>query len=175
MGLFCNIPLQLGHFSIFSRLKCKSNWLTIPNIDIYDQVDFVCPTLKLNVDLLDSYTRPKSELNVNIFRRKVDENMNMTQLREKLNDGTFCDPTKSVKLKTCNNGVEGQSLTVIFKNQNGYKTNDTFVFFCKYDMLLDLFGFFHPFLSRPAKTMPFTLSNTRRFYSSRESLWVGKG
>ena len=88
------------------------------------------------MDLLDSYTRPKSELNVNIFRRKVDENMNMTQLREKLNDGTFCDRTKSDKLKTCNNGDDGQSLTVIFKNQNGYKTNDTFVFFCKYDICI---------------------------------------
>ena len=115
------------------------------------------------MDLLDSYTRPKSELNVNIFRRKVDENMNMTQLREKLNDGTFCDPNHSEtrKLETCEDGIEGKSLTVIFKNQNGYKANDTFVFFCKYDMLLNHFGFFHPFLSRPAKTIPFTLSNTR--------------
>ena len=130
------IPQQSGWLSsIFSRLKCKSNWLTIPKIDIFDQVDFVCPTLKLNVDLLDDYSRPITEMNTNIFQRKVDKNMNMTVLRQHLNDGTFCDPSRSDKLYTCKDGIEGKSLTVVFKEQNSYKTNDTVAFFCKYDIL----------------------------------------
>ena len=88
------------------------------------------------MDLLDGYSRPKTEMNVNIFRRKVDKNMNMTELRKQLNDGTFCDPDLSTKLDTCKEGIDGKSLTVVFKNQNDYKTNDTVVFFCKYDIFV---------------------------------------
>ena len=43
---------------------------------------------------------------------------------------------------------------------------------CIYYMYCSLIN---PFSPRPAKTVPFTLSNAIQFYSWKESLWVGKG
>ena len=79
--------------TIYFRLSCKCNWLTIPKILTYDRVDFVCPTLKVAVKLLDGYSRPGAEMNENLFRRKWPGTVD--GLRSSIKNGSldsFCDP-----------------------------------------------------------------------------------
>ena len=67
--------------------------LTIPQVDRYDYVDFVCPTLKIAVSMLDGYSRPIEEMNENLFRMKW--NGTEKALRSHIESGTlnsFCDP-----------------------------------------------------------------------------------
>lgn len=56
-------------------------------------MDFVCPTPIIAVKLLDGVTRPKAEMNENIFRRRWLGSVE--QLRDSIRNGTldsFCDP-----------------------------------------------------------------------------------
>ena len=74
----------------------KYNWLKIPKVDRYDRVDFVCPTLKIAANLLDGYSRPREEMNENLFRRKW--NGTEQELQKHIKNGKldwFCDRTKS--------------------------------------------------------------------------------
>ena len=74
----------------------KCNWLKIPKVDRYDRIDFVCPTLKIAVNLLDGYSRPTEEMNENLFRRKW--NGTEQELQKHIENGTldsFCDRTIS--------------------------------------------------------------------------------
>ena len=83
--------------SLLFRLSGKCNWLTMPQVDKYDRVDFVCPTLKIAVNLLDGYSRPIEEMNENLFRMKW--NGTEDELKSHIKNGTldsFCDPKSSV-------------------------------------------------------------------------------
>ena len=65
-------------------------------VDPYNRVDFVCPTLKIAVNLLDGYSRPIQEMNENLFRRKW--NGTEQELQKHIENETldwFCDRTKS--------------------------------------------------------------------------------
>ena len=86
-------------FKLF-RLTGKCNWATIPKVDRFDRVDFVCPTLKISVNLLDGYSRPKDEMNENLYQMKWNGTENL--LKSHINNGTldsFCDPKKSSSCK----------------------------------------------------------------------------
>ena len=66
-------------------------------MDRYDRVDFVCPTLKIAVNLLDGYSRPTEEMNENLFRMKwsgTEDELISHIKNETLH--SFCDPESSV-------------------------------------------------------------------------------
>ena len=81
-------------FYIICSLSCKCNWLTFSKIDLFDQVDLMCPSLKVAVHLIDGYSRTKDQMNENIFRRKW-KGKNLADLKRSLDDGSFCDPQHS--------------------------------------------------------------------------------
>ena len=69
-------------------------------MDRFDRVDFVCPTYKISVNLLDGYSRPVEEMNENLYQVKWNGAENL--LKGHINNGTldsFCDPQKSSTCK----------------------------------------------------------------------------
>ena len=69
-------------------------------MDRFDRVDFVCPTLKIAVNLLDGYARPVEEMNENLYQVKWNGTEN--SLKTHINNGTlnsFCDPQKNSTCK----------------------------------------------------------------------------
>ena len=91
--------LYKSFFKLF-RLTGKCNWATIAKVDRFDRVDFVCPTLKISVNLLDGYSRPIEEMNENLYQMKWNGTENL--LKSLINNGTldsFCDPKKSSTCK----------------------------------------------------------------------------
>ena len=65
-------------------------------MEIYDRIQFVCPSLKISVSLLDSYSRPLDQMNLNIFMRKWKGGLNDKEgLMREMKSGNFCDPMHS--------------------------------------------------------------------------------
>ena len=87
----------------FSRLSCSCNWLVVPRVKYYDYMEFVCPTLKITVRQLDGYSRPESEMNENIFRRKWQGSEE--DFKRNVQSGSihsFCDPSSPGMNSICN-------------------------------------------------------------------------
>ena len=87
----------------FSRLSCSCNWLVVPRVKYYDYMEFVCPTLKITVRQLDGYSRPESEMNENIFRRKWQGSEG--DFKRSVQNGSihsFCNPSSPGMNSICN-------------------------------------------------------------------------
>ena len=89
---------------IFFRLSCKCNWFhPMTMMEIYDRFEFVRPTPKITVKLLDSYSRPDDQMNVNLFQRKWKGGHNeagINELKRQMMNGSFCDPESSETRKS---------------------------------------------------------------------------
>jgi hypothetical protein len=74
-------------------------------MEIYDRFDFVCPTPRITILLLDSYSRPPDQMYLNIFQRKwkggIDEK-GMNDLKKQMMSGEFCDPIHNETSKFLN-------------------------------------------------------------------------
>ena len=72
-------------------------------MEIYDRLEFVCPTPKITVLLLDSYSRPDDQMNVNLFQRKWTGGNNeagINELKRQMMNGNFCDPKSNETRKS---------------------------------------------------------------------------
>lgn len=115
------------------QLYCSCNWLVVPRTDLYDVLQFVCPTLKIAVKQLDGYSRPENEMNENIFRRRWRGSEN--DFKSSIQNGSihsFCDVSSSESLKTCNNGRYDSAVVRIKHDQDKkqhYEKNAIYVFY----------------------------------------------
>ena len=103
-------------------------------MEIYDRFEFVCPTSKITVKLIDTYSRPDDQMNLNIFQRKWTGGHNeegINELKRQMMNGSFCDPESSEtqRLYTCKNGQDGQGKTIRFARDTNFYKEDIVVFF----------------------------------------------
>ena len=116
-------------------LSCKCNWFNqMTMMEIYDRFEFLCPTQKITVRLLDSYSRPDDQMNLNLFQRKWTGGHNeegINKLKRQMMNGSFCDPESSEtqRLYTCKNGQDGQGKTIRFARDTNFYKDDIVVFF----------------------------------------------
>ena len=64
-------------------------------MEISDRFEFVCPTPKITVLLLDNCSRSNDQMNMNLFQRKWTGGNNETginELKRQMINGSFCDP-----------------------------------------------------------------------------------
>ncbi len=93
-------------FPKYFRLRCKCNWFhDVTYMEIYDRFDFVCPTPRITILLLDSYSRPADQMYLNIFQRKWKGGIDakgMNDLKKQMMSGEFCDPNHNETSKFLN-------------------------------------------------------------------------
>ena len=116
-------------------LSCKCNWFhPMTMMEIYDRFEFVCPTQKITVKLLDTYSRPDDQMNLNLFQRKWKGGHNeegINKLKRQMMNGSFCDPESSEtkRIHQCKNGKDCQGKTIRFARDTSFYKDDIVVFF----------------------------------------------